>query len=125
MNKKKLRNDLVLIGSLLLVAIITLIIVLSTRNKNNLVAKVMVQNEVVLTIDLNKENDKDFYVDGLKGQVHIHVKDGGIAIIESNCPHQDCVNFGYVYESGKPIICAYNAVSVIIDGNSNYDIEVG
>ena len=125
MNKKKLRNDLVLICSLLLVAIIALIIVLSTRNKNNLVAKVMVQNEVVLTIDLNKENDKDFYVDGLKGQVHIHVKDGGIAIIESNCPHQDCVNLGYVYESGKPIICAYNAVSVIIDGNSNYDIEVG
>lgn len=125
MNKKTLRNDLILIGSLLLVAIIALIIVLSTRNKNNLVAKVMVQNEVVLTIDLNKENDKDFYVDGLKGQVHIHVKDGGIAIIESNCPHQDCVNLGYVYESGKPIICAYNAVSVIIDGNSNYDIEVG
>lgn len=125
MNMKKLRNDLILIGSLLLVAIIALIIVLSTRNKNNLVAKVMVQNEVVLTIDLNKENDKDFYVDGLKGQVHIHVKDGGIAIIESNCPHQDCVNLGYVYESGKPIICAYNAVSVIIDGNSNYDIEVG
>ena len=125
MNKKTLRNDLILIGSLLLVAIIALIIVLSTRNKNNLVAKVMVQNEVVLTIDLNKENDKDFYVDGLKGQVYIHVKDGGIAIIESNCPHQDCVNLGYVYESGKPIICAYNAVSVIIDGNSNYDIEVG
>lgn len=125
MNKKTLRNDLILIGSLLLVAIIALIIVLSTRNKNYLVAKVMVQNEVILTIDLNKENDKDFYVDGLKGQVHIHVKDGGIAIIESNCPHQDCVNLGYVYESGKPIICAYNAVSVIIDGNSNYDIEVG
>lgn len=123
MNKKTLRNDLILILSLLVVAVVSLIIILVTRTKNNLVAKVMVQNEVVLTIDLNKENNKDFYI--LDNKIHIHVKDGGIAIVESNCPHQDCVNMGYVYESGKPIICAYNAVSIVIEGNSNYDVEVG
>ena len=123
MNKKTLRNDLILISSLLVVAVVSLIIILLTRTKNNLVAKVMVQNEVVLTIDLNKENNKDFYI--LDNKIHIHVKDGGIAIVESNCPHQDCVNMGYVYESGKPIICAYNAVSIVIEGNSNYDVEVG
>lgn len=123
MNKKTLRNDLILILSLLVVAVVSLIIILLTRTKNNLVAKVMVQNEVVLTIDLNKENNKDFYI--LDNKIHIHVKDGGIAIVESNCPHQDCVNMGYVYESGKPIICAYNAVSIVIEGNSNYDVEVG
>lgn len=125
MDKKTLRNDLILIGSLLIIAVTALVIILVTRTKTNLIAKVRVQNEVVLTIDINKENDKHFYIDGLKGKVHIHVKDGGIAIIESNCPHQDCVNLGYVYESGKPIICAYNAVSITIEGNSNYDIEVG
>lgn len=123
MNKKTLRNDLILILSLLVVAVFSLIIILVTRTKNNLVAKVMVQNEVVLTIDLNKENNKNFYV--LDDKIHIHVKNGGIAIVESDCPHQDCVNMGYVYESGKPIICAYNAVSIVIEGNSNYDVEVG
>lgn len=124
-DKKTLRNDLILIGSLLIAIIIALVTILLTRTKDNLVATVRVQNEVVLTIDLNKENGKDFYVEGLKGKVHIRVKDGGIAVIESNCPHQDCVNMGYVYESNRPIICAYNAVSVVIEGSSNYDIEVG
>lgn len=123
MNKKTLRNDLILIISLLVIAITSLIIVLVNRTKNNSIAKVMVQNEVVLKIDLNKEND--YEVEGLKSKVHIHVKDGAIAIVESNCPHQDCVNMGYVKESGRPIICAYNGVTIIIEGDSNYDIEVG
>ena len=125
MDKKTLRNDLILIGSLLLAAIIAFVIVLTTRTKNNLAATVRVQNQVVLTIDLNKENDSHYYVDGTNGKVHIHVKDGAIAIIESNCPHQDCVHMGYIKESGRPIICAYNCVSITIEGSLNNDIEVG
>ena len=125
MDKKTLRNDLILIGSLLLAAIIAFIIILVTSTKKNLVATVRVQNQVVLTIDLNKENDKHYYVDGTNGQVHIHVKDGAVAVIESNCPHQDCVHMGYIKESGRPIICAYNSVSITIEGSSSHDIEVG
>ena len=126
MDKKKLRNDLILIVSLLLVAVISLVLILVNRKKNNLVAKVYVQNEIVLTIDLSSQNDADYYVDGLNEQVHIHVKDNAIAIVESNCPHQDCVNMGYVSESNRPIICAYNAVYIVIEGGEpSSDIEVG
>lgn len=124
MDKKKLRNDLILIGTLLIMAVISLVIILATRNKSNLIATVRVQNEVVLKIDLNKDDGKDFVVKGTNGDVHIHVKDGSIAVAESNCPHQDCVRTGYVNQTGKPIICAYNGVSITIEGNSNNDIEV-
>lgn len=124
MDKKTLRNDIILIGSLLLAAVIALVIILTTRNRNNLIATVRVQNQVVLKIDLNKDDGKDFVVDGINGKVHIHVKDGAIAVTESNCPHQDCVRTGYVSQTGKPIICAYNGVSITIEGNSNNDIEV-
>ena len=124
MDKKKLRNDLILIGSFLLIAIVALIIVLGTRKTTNLVAKVSGQNEVVLTIDLSKKEDNHYYVDGLHGKVHIHTKDGSIAIIESNCPHQDCVHTGYVSVTNKPIICAYNAVYIVIEGDAVNDIEV-
>ena len=117
MDKKKLRNDIILIASLLLVAIVSLVLVLAFRVKTNLVAKVYVQNEIVQTIDLSNKEDADYYVDGLKGKVHIKTHDGGVAIVESNCPHQDCVNMGYVYEANRPIICAYNAVSVLIEGD--------
>ena len=124
MNKKVLRNDLILIGSLLVLAIISLVLVLTLKTKKNLQAKVYVQNEVVEVIDLSKKEEKDYYVQGLKGQVHIHTKNGGIAIVESNCPHQDCVNMGYVYETNRPIICAYNAVYIVIEGKANFDVEI-
>ena len=124
MNKKVLRNDLILIGSLLVLAIISLVLVLTLKSKKNLQAKVYVQNEVVEVIDLSKKEEKDYYVQGLKGQVHIHTKNGGIAIVESNCPHQDCVNMGYVYETNRPIICAYNAVYIVIEGKANFDVEI-
>ena len=65
-----------------------------------------------------------YYIDGVHNQVHINVKDGAIAIVESGCPHQDCVHTGYVKESNRPIICAYNAVYIIIEGTSNYDVVV-
>ena len=124
MDKKTLRNDLILIGSLLLVAVISLIFVLTLKTKKNLQAKVYVQNNVVEVINLSKKEEKDYYVNGLHGVVHIHTKNGGIAIVESGCPHHDCVNMGYVYETNRPIICAYNAVYIIIEGKANYDVEI-
>ena len=126
MDRKKLRNDLFLILGLLLVASISLIVVLSLKKvESNAVAKVYVQNEVVEVIDLSKKEDKDYYIDGLKGKVHIHTHDGTIAVVESNCPHQDCVHMGYVSETNHPIICAYNAVYIVIEGSGNGDVVIG
>ena len=125
MDKKLLRNDLIVIGSLLLVTIITLVCVFVFRTKKNLVAKIHVKNEVVETIDLSKKEEKDYLVKGINGYVHVHTHDGAIAITESNCPHQDCVKMGYIRESGRPIICAYNGVYITIDGSSSInDVEI-
>ena len=123
MDKKKLRNDLILVGSLLLVAIsalITINVISKNKNTSNLIATVSVQNTVVEVIDLSKREDKHYYVEGLHGQVHIHTKDGAIAILESNCPHQDCVHMGYVSDTSHPIICAYNAVYITLGVSPNY-----
>lgn len=124
MDKKTLRNDLILIGSLLVVAVISLVLVLTLKTKKNLQAKVYVQNDVVEVIDLSKKEEKDYYVNGLKSVVHIHTKNGGIAVVESGCPHQDCVHMGYVYETNRPIICAYNAVYIVIEGKASFDVEI-
>lgn len=123
-DKKKIRNDILLIGSFLIVAIIALIFVFTTRKSELLEAKVYVQNEIVLNIDLSNNEENEYRIQGLKGEVVIATKDGGIAIISSNCPHQDCVKMGYVKETNKPIICTYNAVYIIIEGKANYDVEV-
>ena len=124
MDKKKLRNDLILIISLFLVMAVALTITLSFKVRTNLVARIFFENNVVETIDLSKNEDKDYFIYGKHGKLHIHTHEGAIAVLESNCPHQDCVHMGYVSESGKPIICAYNAVSIVIDGNNINDVEI-
>lgn len=124
-DKKKLRNDLILVAALLLAsvtALITINVISKNKNTSNLIATVSVQNTVVEVIDLSKREDKHYYVEGLHGQVHIHTKDGAIAILESNCPHQDCVHMGYVSDTSHPIICAYNAVYITI-GVSPNDVD--
>lgn len=122
MDKKTLRNDIVLVASLLLVAIISLILVFSSRQKNMYTAKVYVQNELRLTVDLR--NNNIYEIEGTKGQLKAEVRDGAIAVIESNCPHQDCVKMGFVSTSNKPIICAYNATYIVIEGSATYDVEI-
>ena len=125
MDRKKIRNDIILIATLLLVAVISLIVVSMKQSHQYSVASVYVQNKLVETIRLNQNSENDYYVHGLNGDLHIHTKNGGIAVVESNCPHQDCVKMGYVYSSNKPIICAYNACYIVIDGgNATYDVEI-
>ena len=123
--KKELRNDLILIGSLLFIIIVSLLAVFLTRKKDNLVAKIYVQNELVQTVDLNKAQDTEFEINGTKGKLLIEIKDNKIRVKESDCPHQDCVHTGFVGETNRPIICAYNAVYIVIEGNSDYDASIG
>ena len=123
MDKKKLRNDIILIGSLLLVTVVSLVSVLCLRRKDNY-AKVYCQNNLVLEIDLSKKEKNDYQIQGLKGEMTIHTEDGYIRVSKSTCPHQDCVRMGKVNTSNKPIVCAYNAVYIIIDGESKNDVEV-
>ena len=126
MDKKKLRNDIILVVSLLLVVTIPLIVLSVRKETKNLIARISVQNKVVETIDLAKVGDADFHINGLKGELLVHTHDGAIAVVKSSCPHQDCVHMGYVSESNRPIICAYNAVYIVIEGNdSPVDVEVG
>ncbi len=125
MDKKKLKNDLILIGSILLVVVISIVILALNRAKTHLFARISVANQVVETVDLDKKEDRYIEVQGVKGIVKIHTKNGAIAIVESNCPHQDCVHMGYVSEAGRPIICTYNQVVITIIGASTVnDVEL-
>ncbi len=123
MDKKKLRNDIILVGSLLLVAVIALVFVLVRKVKSN-TAKIYVQDKIVEVVDLTVATDADYYIEGLKGTLHVKRHNHAVGVVESNCPHQDCVHMGYVKTSTRPIICAYNNVTIIIDGSSFYDAEI-
>lgn len=122
---KTLRNDLILIGSIILLIIGGLLAVLLTRKKDNLFAKIYVKNELIQEVNLMAEKDHEFEIDGAKGKLTVSIKDHAIGVIEADCPHQDCVHVGYVKETNRPIICAYNQVYIIIEGDSFYDVRIG
>ena len=125
MDKRKvIRNDLILILSLLVVAAVALILTTVLSKKDNLTAKISVKNEVVEVIDLSQKEERDYIIDGINGKLKVHTHNGGIAVTESNCPHQDCVNMGYVYQTNRPIICVYNAVYIVIEGASSTDVII-
>ena len=68
--------------------------------------------------------DKTYEIEGTKGTLVLHVHNKSIAVISSNCPHQDCVRMGYVKDSSHPIVCAYNEVVIVIEGSSKADVGI-
>ena len=125
MDKKTLRNDIILIASLLVAAAIALTVILTRPKAKSLYANVYVQNTLVETIDLSKDEDAHYYISGLKGQVHVMRHNHQVGVIESNCPHKDCINMGFTSDVNRPIICAYNAVSIVISGSTVNDVVIG
>jgi len=123
MKKKTLRNDLILIFSVLALAIGGLLTVLLTRKNENLFAKIYVKSELVRTVDLSS-NVKQFSIKGTQGTVKVVLKNHAIGVVESNCPHQDCVHTAFIKETNRPIICAYNEVYIVIEGDSTYDARI-
>ena len=127
MDKKTLRNDIILIGSLLIVAVTALIIV-STLGRPKIYgyANVRVQNQTAFAINLGENEEKDYPVYAFNSEkvlLTIHRIDHGVKVISSTCPHKDCIQTGYVNTFNRPIICAYNQVSIIIAGTPEGEVR--
>ena len=123
MKQKQIKNDLILIISLLIVFAVSLTVSYLTRTSANLIATIYVQNSLVKRVNLNGEDQK-FKINGTNGELTVEVLNKKIAVTESNCPHQDCVKIGFVGETNRPIICAYNEVYIKVEGAIINDIEI-
>ncbi len=123
---KKHRLDTIIISILIVASLISSIVILSTRNNDSLKATIYHHDEVVEVIDLSKESDnREIVVNGDKGEVIVEVKKNSIRVKNAECPHHDCVNMGWVSSTNRPIICAYNAISIVLNSKSSIDdIEV-
>lgn len=124
---QKYKLDIIIVSILVVVSAISSLIYSSlTNNGDALVANIYYQNEIVEIIDLAKEDDiRSFHIQGEHDILTVEVKKNAIRIIESNCPHKDCVNMGWSSSSNKPIICAYNRIHIDIVANNNVlDVEI-
>lgn len=118
-NKKRIRYDIILTVSLLIVGISALLILFALQERGNPAAEGAV---VVVEIDRVRVAEYPLYEDGIYvlngGTNTLTVKDGEAWISEANCPgYQDCVEFGKINGTGvgQMIVCSPNRVQVYIE----------
>ena len=104
--------------------IVAIIVYACIQNKSSAnYAKIYVKNTLIEEINLRaaSEEENELTVHGENGDMIISYHKGEIKVKESNCPHQYCVNKGYVSHANDPIVCVYNAVYIVIEGASEHD----
>ena len=123
---KKYWRDIVIILGIIICSVSTILIVRCATSQKAVTATISQQNTVVLTVDLSKETDqvREIPFPNEEVKMVIGVKKNSICVLRSECPHQDCVNIGWVSEAGKPIVCAHYKVTISISGTPFNDVEV-
>lgn len=122
---KKYHLDIIVIGILLIVSLLSVFLINFSNNKNNNVASIYSENHLVYKINLEKENEERFLViEGKNGEMTLSVSKNEIKVIKSSCPKKECIKHGKASPL-KPIICAYNEVYIEINAHKDADIEIG
>jgi hypothetical protein len=121
--KRKIRNDIILVLCLLLIAVIGLAYLYLFRDKGDTV-KVTVDGNQIGIYSLNENMTKDI-ITGEKGENlnRIIIKDGKAYMETATCPDGICVNHNPIFRDGESIVCLPNGVVVTIIKNDD-DLDV-
>ena len=119
LENKKLRSDLILVGTLLIIGLSVLLFYYVNRTEGS---------TVVVSVDGKKVAEYPLSVNGTyylnNGTNVLVIEDGYAYISEANCPgYQDCVEAGKKHFVGETITCLPNKVVVEIVGEGEgFDI---
>ena len=121
--KRKIRNDIILVLCLLLIAVIGLAYLYLFRDKGDTV-KVTVDGNQIGIYSLNENMTKDI-ITGENGENlnRLIIKDGKAYMETATCPDGICVNHNPIFRDGESIVCLPNGVVVTIIKNDD-DLDV-
>lgn len=114
---KKLRSDIILIGTLLIVSL-SVFLFMALNSKTG--------DRVVVSVGGRQVAEYSLAVDGVyylnNGTNVLVIKDGYAYMREATCPgFQDCVESGRISKVGQTIVCLPNQVMVEIVGDGEGD----
>jgi hypothetical protein len=124
---KKYKNDIILVGVILLIAIISLILFNVLSKKDDLKALVYYDDVLVETIELSDLGEEIvvYNVNAENGEVVIEAKHNAIRIVHANCDQAYCENVGFSSSTSKPIICIPNKIYIkLVSSKVEVDIEL-
>ena len=111
MNTK--RNDFILIFGLLAFCLLFLLFSIIFSSKDDLVANVYYDDEIILTVSLDKDNS--YKVNGSLSEMIIIVKNKKIKVLESDCKDHICVNQGFIFRENQTITCLPNKIFIKLE----------
>ena len=116
---RKHRADLIVIGSLLLLALVLYLVIGATRQAGGV---------VVVRVDGAETERHALSEDGtypLNGGSNILViSDGQAWLSEANCPDLLCVRQGKIHYTGQVITCLPNRLTVTVEGGESNGVDL-
>lgn len=80
---------------------------------------VEVNGREVLRLPLEEEGQ--YELDGFRGPFLFWVEDGGVRMVDSDCPDKLCVGMGRVSRPGQAVVCLPNRVTLRLEGDGGVD----
>ncbi len=113
--KSKFKNDLLLIGAILLVALICFIVFSVTSKQGNIV-NISVNGKVIKSFALNENTEFEIKTGENDELINLLVVEDGYAYIKSaNCPDKICKHHIKIKNIGETIVCLPHKVVISIE----------
>lgn len=119
----KLKNDIILIVSLLLFSLL-IFMLFSYLKKPGALVIVTVNDEIYGSYSLSE--NASYNIETEYGSNKLVIKDGKAYIDKADCENQICVNSSPINKTGESIICLPHKLVIYIDGNEDnksFDIK--
>ena len=115
MEKKKIKRDIMLIATLIIVCAAVFLIINFVVKKDGITAAVKVDGNIVYMLPLDK--NASVTVEGYQGGSNtIVIENGTVYMKDADCPDKLCEKTGKISKNGETIVCLPHRVVVEIQG---------
>ena len=121
----QLRNDVILIVSVLLVSVVALVYLFVFRKQGDTV-KVTVDGKLYGTYSLSQNHSENIHT-GQNGEElnRFVINDGKVYMEKASCPDGICVAHRSVFRDGESIVCLPNRVVItVISDSSDESVDI-
>ena len=115
MEKKKIKRDIMLIATLIIVCEAAFLIINFVVKKDGITAVVKVDGNIVYMLPLDK--NASVTVEGYQGGSNtVVIENGTVYMKDADCPDKLCEKTGKISKKGETIVCLPHRVVVEIQG---------
>lgn len=110
--KRKIKNDFLLTGAILIIALVAFAIYMLTSSGGNTV-KISVDGKIIKSFDL--KSDINYQIKSGNNINNLVIEDGKAYIEYANCPDKICQHHRKISNAGETIVCLPHKVVITIE----------